>query len=103
MFRDRHKVTEMLQQRWSSGASFFVWFGGTFDIIAGLLLIAGFLTQIAAIAGIFIALDALFVKWLYKDLDMMAKYSRPFYILTLMACLSLILSGAGAFAIDLPL
>ena len=72
-------------------------------MITGIFLIAGFLTQIAGIAGVLIAIDALFAKLLYKDLDKVIKYSRMFYILILITSLSLIFSGAGAFAIDLPL
>lgn len=103
LFRDRNAAIAQLSSRWPKCASFLIWFGGIFEIITGLFLITGFLTQIAAIAGMLIATDALFVKLLYKDLDRVAKYSRVFYILVLIISISLLFSGAGAFAFDLPL
>lgn len=103
IFRDRDTVTTQLSIKWPKFASPMIWFGGVFEIITGVFLIMGFLTQAVAIAGMLIAIDALFVKWLYKDLDKVAKYSRMFYILIFIISLSLLFSGAGAFAIDLPL
>ena len=103
LFKDRNTVIAQLSAKWPRSAKFFIYFGGIFEIITGIFLVAGFLTQGAAIAGTLIAIDALFVKFLYKDLDKVAKYSKMFYILILVISISLIFSGAGAFAIDLPL
>lgn len=103
LFKNREIMLEQLKKRWSKGASSFMLFGGVFEIITGIFLIVGFLTQIASIAGMLIALDALFVKILYKDLDKVAKYNKLFYVLLFIASLSLLFSGAGAFAFDLPL
>ena len=103
MFRDRETVVAQLSSKWPKSAPYFVPFGGVFYIVTGIFLIAGLYTQGAAIAGILIAIDALFVKFLYKDLDKVAEYSKMFYILILIISLSLLFSGAGAFAIDLPL
>jgi uncharacterized membrane protein YphA (DoxX/SURF4 family) len=80
-----------------------VWSGGIIEMVAGIFLVAGLFTQGVAIAGALIAIDALFAKILYRDLDKVVKYSKMFYILVLIISLSLIFSGAGAFAIDLPL
>lgn len=103
LFKDREIVLEQLKKRWPKGASSFMYFGGIFEIITGIFLFVGFLTQIASIAGILIALDALFVKIFYKDLDLVTKYNKLFYILLFITSLSLLFSGAGAFAFDLPL
>ena len=103
LFRDMSAVTDQLQTIVKSKARFFVWFGGLFEIVTGLFLIAGFLTQIAAIAGMLIAIDALVGKWKYSELDKVLRYSKQFYILIFIASLSLLFSGAGAFAFDLPL
>lgn len=103
LFKDRAVVFSQLSGRWPKSASSFIWIGGMFEIITGIFLITGFLTQIAAIAGMLIAIDALFVKFLYKDLDKVAKFSKLFYILIFITSLSLLFSGSGAFAIDLPL
>mgnify|MGYP001946650287 FL=1 len=103
LLRDRETVVAQLSSKWPKCAPYFVPFGGVFYMITGIFLIAGLYTQGAAIAGILIAIDALFVKFLYKDLDKVAEYSKMFYILILIISLSLLFSGAGAFAIDLPL
>jgi uncharacterized membrane protein YphA (DoxX/SURF4 family) len=101
--KDRAVATSQLKTKWPKTASAIVWVSGMFEIVAGLFLVVGFLTQIAAIAGILIAAKALCAKLLYKDLDKVAKYSKMFYILVLIVSLSLLVSGAGAFAFDLPL
>lgn len=103
LFRDKEMVITQLKTKWSKFATPFLLFASVFYIITGGFLIAGLFTQGAAIAGAFIAIDALFVKFLYKDLDKVAKYSKMFYILILAISISLIFSGAGAFALDLPL
>ena len=103
IFRDREAVVAQLSTKWPKLGPFSVWFGGIFEMITGIFLIVGFLTQIAAIAGMLIAIDALFAKFLYKDLDEVVKYSKMFYIFAFVTSLSLLFSGAGAFAFDLPL
>jgi uncharacterized membrane protein YphA (DoxX/SURF4 family) len=103
LFRDRVATIAQLSTKWPKYATFAVIFGGIFETIIGIFLVAGFLTQIAAIAGMLIATDALFAKFLYRDLDKVVKYSKMFYILVFIISLSLLFSGAGAFAVDLPL
>lgn len=103
LFKERVSTEEQLKNKWPKLAIPMIWFGGMFEMITGAFLIAGFLTQGVAIAGALIAIDALFVKFLYTDLNRVAKYSKVFYILLFVVSLSLIFSGAGAFAIDLPL
>jgi uncharacterized membrane protein YphA (DoxX/SURF4 family) len=103
LFKDRIAIITQISTRWPKFASFIVYSGGIIEIITGIFLVAGFLTQIAAIVGVLMAMDALSAKILYKDLDKAVKYSKMFYVLVLIICLSLIVSGAGAFAIDLPL
>jgi uncharacterized membrane protein YphA (DoxX/SURF4 family) len=103
LFKDREVVFAQLENKWPKFARPCLIFGGIFEIITGGFLLAGLFTQVTAIAGTLIAIDALFVKFLYKDLDKVAKYSKMFYILVLVVSLSLLFSGAGAFAVDLPL
>jgi uncharacterized membrane protein YphA (DoxX/SURF4 family) len=102
-FKDREAVFAQLENKWPKLAIPCLIGGGVFEIITGGFLIAGLFTQATAIAGALIAIDALFVKFLYKDLDKLVKYNKMFYILILVTSLSLIFSGAGIFAIDLPL
>ena len=103
LFKDRAEVIAQISSKWPKIAKFSVLFGGTLEVITGIFLIVGLYTQAAAIAGALIAVDALFGKFFYKELDKALKYSKMFYILILIISLSLIISGAGAFAFDLPL
>lgn len=73
---------------------------GAVEIISGLMLIAGFYTQIAALILALLTLCEIYVE--YKD-PAVLKRSIVFYILLFSISLSLLFSGAGAFAIDLPL
>lgn len=78
----------------------FVWTFGAVEIVGGIMLILGFYTQVAAIILSLIAFGAVVIKFrkptiLTADMD--------FYILLFVATLSLLFSGAGAFAFDLPL
>ncbi len=73
---------------------------GTIEIIGGILLFAGIYTQIVAI--IFAILFFIETVLEYKE-ENLEKRNLTFYILMFAICLSLILTGAGVFAIDLPL
>jgi len=68
--------------------------------VIGLLLLFGAYTQIAAILGALTALKSLVLGGRFPALF---PYSRSTYVLLLAICLSLLVSGAGALAYDLPL
>jgi len=70
------------------------------EIIIGLSLIAGFLTQIVAILGMIFVLKLL---WFKNECPVFAKHEKIFYVMLFVILLSLLLTGAGAPAIDLPL
>lgn len=73
---------------------------GAIEIISGISLILGFYTQIAALILALLTFAEAYVE--YKDPTIL-KRNFVFYIMLLAITLSLLLSGAGAFAIDLPL
>ncbi|MDE1924889.1 MAG: DoxX family membrane protein [Patescibacteria group bacterium] len=80
-----------------------VWIIGLYMLIelavgAGLFL--GFWTQVDALLGFIISIKVLLLK---RSMHAMAPLSRTAYVLLAVICLSLLASGAGAFAIDLPL
>ena len=79
------------------------WAGGFTTLIYavfGFMLFFGYYTQIAALfAGLTSIKGMLFCKR-YPPLF---PYPRSTYVLLLAICLSLLVSGAGAFAYDLPL
>lgn len=66
----------------------------------GIAFIVGFLTQVAALFAIVILLKMLFFK---KRFGPIAFESRTLYLVLIAIAISLFLSGAGAFALDIPL
>jgi len=96
----REGIATDLRLKWGATGTFFIWYLGIFEIVVGLFLIAGFLTQIAAIVGGIIALKLLHGRKKYPKIS---PQSTSFYILLFVICLSFLVTGAGAFAIDLPL
>lgn len=88
-----------LRVEWGSLGILFIWYLSFFEIIVGAFLITGFLTQAAAIGGILIAGKLYYLQRTYPSV---AKNERATYILIFVVCLSLLLSGAGVLAIDIP-
>ena len=73
---------------------------GVIEIIGGIMFILGFYTQVAALALGLLTFIEVYVE--YKD-PVILKRNFVFYIMLLAIVISLLFSGAGAFAIDLPL
>lgn len=76
------------------------WVFGLSGFITGGLLIIGFLTQIAAIISAYIFLNLSIIE--NKEKEIFGQ-SNLLYIVMIIISLSLLLSGPGIFAIDLPL
>jgi uncharacterized membrane protein YphA (DoxX/SURF4 family) len=75
------------------------WFFGILTAIVGAFFILGFLTQIVAIIAVY-----LLISLALSDKEIQTfKFHALFYLITIVTSLSMILLGAGAFAIDLPL
>lgn len=81
-------------------ATLFIIVVGLFEIIGGLFLIAGFLTQMTALIFSIITFGEFYVE--YRE-ETLLKRDVIFYLLIFAISLSLLLSGAGLFAIDYPL
>lgn len=73
---------------------------GAIEFIGGIMFLLGFYTQIAALVLALLTFAEAYVE--YKDPTIL-KRNFVFYILILAITLSLLFSGAGAFAIDIPL
>lgn len=73
---------------------------GSIEFVGGVLLILGFYTQIATLVLALLTFAEAYIE--YKDPSIL-KRNFVFYILIFAITLSLLFSGAGAFAIDLPL
>ncbi|MCC7004835.1 DoxX family protein [Candidatus Nomurabacteria bacterium] len=69
------------------------------EIVCGGFMVIGFLTQIVTVILAFFMILALSLK----RKEFVLKESYFFYILVLVISISLLFSGAGAWAIDLPL
>ncbi|MBI2474485.1 MAG: DoxX family protein [Candidatus Taylorbacteria bacterium] len=80
--------------------TFFVWFLSTLEMLAGIFLVAGFMTQPAAMFAALVAVGALIFNKKRPDIF---PESFNFLCLLLLIALSLIITGPGAWAIDLPL
>lgn len=98
--RHRHELKTVFSFTFFPYGLFFAWYLGIVEIIVGGLFIAGFLTQIASLLTIFLAL---------KFLIMHKRFAHPLipprlvYILLFFISLSLFVTGAGIFAFDLPI
>lgn len=70
------------------------------QIIGGLLLLVGFWTQGVALAFVIFTGIELYIEWEAGDI---LKRDLVFYLLIFAISLSLLLTGAGAYAVDIPL
>jgi putative oxidoreductase len=70
------------------------------QIVGGIMLIIGLWTQVAALVFVISSAIELYIEW---EASVMLKRTIVFYLLIFAISLSLLLTGAGAFAIDLPL
>ena len=71
-----------------------------FEAVVGAALIAGYLTQLAALIGAVMALKCLIWRGRYPQFFPLER-AASFMLLAI--CLSLIVTGAGSYAFDLPL
>lgn len=81
-------------------AKMFVVIMGLFEVIGGFFLLAGFMTQMTALVFSIITFGEFYAE--YRE-ETLLKRDVVFYLLIFAISLSLLLSGAGLFAIDYPL
>jgi putative oxidoreductase len=70
------------------------------EILGGILLVLGLWTQVAALAFVIFTGIELYIEWTEGAV---LKRNITFYVLLFVIALSLLVTGAGAFAFDLPL
>ncbi|MEK7177008.1 MAG: DoxX family membrane protein [Patescibacteria group bacterium] len=70
------------------------------QILGGLLLLLGLWTQVAALAFVIFSGVELFVEWKAREI---LKRDLIFYLFIFVISLSLLVTGAGAYALDIPL
>jgi uncharacterized membrane protein YphA (DoxX/SURF4 family) len=73
---------------------------GIVDVATGILLVCGFLTQFAALVAVVVLGAKLVSKMLAKSLF---TDGVNYYFILFVIALSILFTGAGFFAIDLPL
>lgn len=100
MIRNRSVLEEVYTYSFFPYGRFFVWYVSVLQIGIGLLLIAGFLTQIAALLLMLLCLKHIVM---YQHLSHPLLPKRLSYVLFFVCAFSLFVTGPGAFAIDLPI
>ncbi|MFH1473254.1 MAG: DoxX family protein [bacterium] len=96
------------KQRWIASfdtlnlypAELLVAFYALLQMVGGLMLVLGLYTQIAALLFVVFSGTELFVEYKAREI---LKRDLVFYLLLFTISLSLLLTGAGAFAFDIPL
>ena len=81
-------------------ADLFVPIYAILQIVGGILLIAGLWTQGVALAFVIFTGIELYIEWGAREV---LKRDLVFYLLLFAISLSLVFTGAGAYAIDIPL
>lgn len=81
-------------------AIFWLWTVALIEIISGLFIFAGFLTQISSIVAGIIMFISIVIKIIKPKV---LPNTLDFYILFFVVFISLIITGAGLFAFDMPL
>ena len=81
-------------------ATLFVPLYALLQIVGGLFLLVGFWTQMVTLAFVICTGIELYVEWKAREI---LKRDMVFYLLVFSISLSLLLTGAGAYAIDIPL
>ena len=99
-FRSKKEIAEVLSPIMGRSSKWAWMLLCGFEVLAGALLVVGAWTQIASVVVILLALKTFLIK---SSLRHLSPLSRSTYALMCMMALSLLLSGAGGFAFDLPL
>jgi len=100
LMKERGSASNFFAQRGFRPGILFVWIFGLVGIIGGLMLLVGIYTQIASLILTLLMLAVVVIKAFRPTL---LAGTLSFYALIFIATLSLLFSGAGAFAFDLPL
>ncbi len=99
----RPELTRIIATRFpflSRLAGLIAWKYGVAEILIGLMFIAGFFTQIAAIIAAILSIKMLVFR---KTFTYPLVPTPVFWFLTLGISISLFITGAGIFAFDIPI
>ena len=98
-YKRRSQIAE-LRLPFGAGGGWVAWLMVTFNLAVATMLLFGYYTQIAAILAVAALVKSLVFKRWYPSA---VPLSRVSILLLAVMCLSLLISGAGAIAYDLPL
>ncbi len=98
--RQRTWMTELFERMNLTPASSYAIAFGAIEVVSGGLLIVGLFTQLAALATLCISAFALYSKYKHPT---ETPGSRGVFLLLFVISFSLLFSGAGFLAFDLPL
>ncbi len=98
--REKERWLRVFETIRFSPARFWVRVFGVVEIAGGLLLVLGVLTQAAALLFTVISLAEMYIEY---RAPVVLRRNIVFYGLIFVISASLLLTGAGAFAFDLPL
>lgn len=99
-FKLRHELRHAMQLPWFPYGYFVATTFAASELIIGTFLIAGAHTQYATLAIMIMSLKMLVMRNWFEHPSLPPKI---FYVLLLGTSLSLFITGAGAFAFDLPI
>ena len=99
LYRRRGKFEKLFLKYSSSSGKTLLWALGLIELILGGALILGAYTQIASLGVILLVI----MSMLGRNIFSLSGNNQLSYIFMLGISLSLLVSGAGAFAFDLPL
>jgi|TARA_B100000315_G_C14461435_1_gene533920 uncharacterized membrane protein YphA (DoxX/SURF4 family) len=98
--KNKSRIADDMSKSFGNFGRYAYLYVGGAEIIIGLALIGGYFTQVAALLGIILILKIFYMK---KKAPSLSLHENMSYILMLAVLASLLVTGAGAFAIDLPL
>ncbi len=81
-------------------AEFWPWVFGIIEVLTGLFLLVGFLTQIMAIIAGYLFINLGFIE---KNIGKVLNQSTLFFFVMTLVSISILFIGPGLFSIDLPL
>jgi uncharacterized membrane protein YphA (DoxX/SURF4 family) len=81
-------------------ANFIPWKLGIAQIALGVFFFFGMFTQIASLIAIYIFFSLFYIE---NRAERILPHTSAFYLVMIVISLSLLFTGAGAFAVDLPL
>lgn len=96
----KNEFHQMFKELGYPFAHVFTWFFGIVEVLTGGFLFIGFYTQIFALISIFVSLNLIYFE---KQRPNLVPFSISTYILIGLISFTLLFSGAGFFAVDLPL